>query len=150
VAGSPLTAPDGAPRLTWRARPEPLPAAAVTAPPARTAALAAATLRRLEAGAQLQAAVAADRLLVLGDDLPWCDGAVYLGWDAGLLLPATEAPDFPPDRNLPLELVAASLRSRVPADHSLVVLVSGTVLASPRPRRRADPAVLARLARSAR
>lgn len=130
--------------LTWRPRPEPLPAAAVTVPAPATPALAAATLLRLEAGAALRAAVAAERLLVLGEaaELPWCEGAQYLGWDAGLLLPTAVAPDLPAD------LLAASMRARLPADHTLVALLGGTVLAGPPPRRRADPAVLARLAGS--
>jgi hypothetical protein len=139
-----VVTPDPAgPDLTWRPRPEPLPAAAVTAPTGATAALAAAALLRLQAGAQLRAAVAAGRLLILGEaDLPWCDGALYLGWEGGLLLPTTLAPDRPAD------LLAASMRARLPAGHTLIALLSGTVLAGPPPRRRADPAVLARLAGS--
>ncbi|MFD0351131.1 hypothetical protein ACFQ0M_44070 [Kitasatospora aburaviensis] len=80
----------------------PLPAAAVLALGDAVPALAAAARERLRAGARLGVLLdddpglpAADHaLLVLGAeaDLPWADGARYLGRDAGLLVPTTARP----------------------------------------------------------
>ncbi|MCG6497724.1 hypothetical protein [Kitasatospora sp. A2-31] len=88
--------------LRWERREPPLPAAAVLALGDAVPALAAAARERLRAGARLGVLVdddpslpAADRaLLVLGPeaDLPWADGARYLGRDAGLLVPTTARP----------------------------------------------------------
>jgi hypothetical protein len=39
------------------------------------------------------------RVVVLGepDDLPWCPGVRYLGWDGGLLMPTEVAASVPAD-----------------------------------------------------
>ncbi|MFJ3788736.1 hypothetical protein [Kitasatospora sp. NPDC090091] len=88
--------------LRWERREPPLPAAAVLALGDAVPALAAAARERLRTGARLGVLVdddpslpAAERaLLVLGPeaDLPWADGARYLGRDAGLLVPTTARP----------------------------------------------------------
>ena len=58
--------------------------------------LRAAARRRIDAGAELRAAAGDGWLLILGDDLPWADGCVYVGHDGPLLLPTTRALDRPP------------------------------------------------------
>ncbi|MFJ2746629.1 hypothetical protein [Streptomyces sp. NPDC087297] len=88
--------------LRWERREPPLPAAAVLAVGDVVPGLAAAALARVRDGARLGVLAddgpglpAADRaLLVLGAeaDLPWADGARYLGRDAGLLVPTTARP----------------------------------------------------------
>ncbi|WP_405437470.1 hypothetical protein OG373_09625 [Streptomyces avidinii] len=88
--------------LRWERREPPLPAAAVLAVGDAVPGLAAAALERVRDGARLGVLAddgpglpAADRaLLVLGAeaDLPWADGARYLGRDAGLLVPTTARP----------------------------------------------------------
>ncbi|MFJ8565052.1 hypothetical protein [Streptomyces sp. NPDC093514] len=88
--------------LRWERREPPLPAAAVLAVGDAVPGLAAAALARVRNGARLGVLAddgpglpAADRaLLVLGAeaDLPWADGARYLGRDAGLLVPTTARP----------------------------------------------------------
>ncbi|GAA2796692.1 hypothetical protein RMN57_35700 [Kitasatospora sp. CM 4170] len=97
----PSTRPPAFP-LHWERREPPLPAAAVLALGDAVPALAAAARERLRAGARLGVLLdddpglpAADHaLLVLGAeaDLPWADGARYLGRDAGLLVPTTARP----------------------------------------------------------
>ncbi|MFJ4859401.1 hypothetical protein [Streptomyces sp. NPDC088748] len=101
---APTPAPTPAPSfpLRWERREPPLPAAAVLAVGDAVPGLAAAALARVRNGARLGVLAddgpglpAADRaLLVLGAeaDLPWADGARYLGRDAGLLVPTTARP----------------------------------------------------------
>ncbi|WKD31816.1 hypothetical protein [Streptomyces xanthophaeus] len=99
---APATAPAPSFPLRWERREPPLPAAAVLAVGDAVPGLAAAALERVRGGARLGVLAddgpglpAADRaLLVLGDeaDLPWADGARYLGRDAGLLVPTTARP----------------------------------------------------------
>jgi len=80
--------------LEWVPREPPLPAVAVAGSGPVAAALAASARSRVLEGAELRAAAADDWILVLGDsdDLPWADGAHYLGFDAGLLVPTTRTP----------------------------------------------------------
>lgn len=119
-------------RLRWSRREPPLPPAAVTACGERADHLRAAVRARLEAGAELRATADSEWVVAIGDDLPWVDGAVYLGWDAGLLVPTTLAP-------LPgAELVRESLT----LENDLVVLLPDRILISAMPQRRADPAAL--------
>lgn len=122
-------------RLRWARREPPLPLAAVAASGDAGRRLRAAVRDRLDRGAELRAAAGDDWIVALGDhaDLPWVDGASYLGWDSGLLLPTTLIP-WPPG-----ELVRESLA----AGEELVVLLPDRVLISAMPRRRADPAGLA-------
>ncbi|WP_328330306.1 hypothetical protein OHA70_08390 [Kribbella sp. NBC_00382] len=70
-------------------------------------------------------------LVVLGEELPWADGAIYLGWDSGVLVPTTVVPSPP----------VALLRSALP-EGELVVLLPDRVLVADAPARAADPALL--------
>jgi hypothetical protein len=125
-------------RWSWILREPPLPAAAVTARPQALNGLLAATARRVRAGHELRVAVGAAGGVVLGaeKELPWFPGAVYLGWEAGILVPTTRMP------SLPVDFLAATLRRRLPDRHGLVVLVPWAVLAAPMPGAPADPAAL--------
>ncbi|WP_345709286.1 hypothetical protein [Kitasatospora paranensis] len=136
--------------LRWERREPPLPAAAVLAVGDAVPALAAATRERVRGGARLavladdEAALpAADRaLLVLGAeaDLPWADGARYLGRDAGLLVPTTARP-----------VPAAALWRRViGAADRLGVLVPGHALVADTPAPITAPEALDAFTRPAR
>jgi len=96
--------------LTWHALDPARTPVAVLAGGTAATALAAAAVRGRERGLPLRAAASDDDLLVLGraDDLPWVDGATYLGEEAGLLLPTTLAP------NVPADLLRHAVRSVVP------------------------------------
>jgi hypothetical protein len=125
--------------LTWRPRPAPLDPVglAVRGEAARTLA------RRLlvrddEALARLAGVAAPGLLVVLGDaaDLPWVDGAVYLGRDAdapSLLLPTAREPSAP----LPLVERALLARARTAGT------AAGTTEASPPYAVLIDPPLLA-------
>lgn len=122
----------------WVHRDPPLTRAAVTAVGPAAHRLAAATTSRLDAGVTgLRAAGSRDRLVVLGDAdaLPWCDGARYLGWEAGVLVPTGARP------TLPTELLAARAR-RVLDRPGLVVLLPDAVVGSSMPRREVDRTAL--------
>jgi hypothetical protein len=87
--------------IAWRARPEPLAPIAVAARGAAAIALAARLgARGDEALARLRGVAGEEILVLIGDrdDLPWADGALYLGRDPAapsLLLPTALAPDAP-------------------------------------------------------
>ena len=118
----------------WRPRPDPLAPVGVAARGRAARALAERLLARDdEALARLHGVAGEDLLLVLGEapELPWADGATYLGRDPlapSLLLPTTHEPSVP----LPLlerALVARALR--VPnAPPPLAVLLDPPILAS--------------------
>lgn len=76
-------------KLGWVRREPPLATVAVAGSGAVGAELATAAQDR-----PLRVAAAGGWTLVLGDaaDLPWVDGACYLGFDQGLLVPTTRAP----------------------------------------------------------
>jgi len=116
----------------WRRREPPLPVAAVVAGGAASESLRIATLKRL-AEQEFRAAGGDGWLVVLGEELPWADGAVYLGWDSGVLVPTTSIPSPP----------VALLRAALPAGE-LVVLLPDRVLVADAPVRAADPALLGR------
>ena len=80
--------------LGWARREPPLPAVAVTGSGLVAELLAVSTRRRVAAGAGLRVAAGGDSIVVIGDaeDLPWSDGACYLGRDCGLLVPSTRRP----------------------------------------------------------
>jgi hypothetical protein len=125
--------------VRWSRRAEPLPAAAVAASGPVAADLRADTVVRVAAGARLRACGGAgDWLIVLGeeDELPWADGATYLGWDSGVLTPTLVRPRPTPD------LLREALRQLTGAQ-PLVALLPGVVLAGPLPREPVDPARLA-------
>ncbi|KQV17178.1 MULTISPECIES: hypothetical protein [unclassified Kitasatospora] len=120
--------------LQWERREPPLPSVAVLAVGAAVPGLAVAARERVRAGARL-AVLAEDGpglpttdrvLLVLGaeQDLPWADGARYLGRDAGLLTPTTARPT-----------PAATLWRRAlgAAEGQLCVLVPGRALVADPP-----------------
>jgi hypothetical protein len=127
--------------LGWQRREPPLPAAAVAALGDAAGELCRATLRRLADGADVRAAAGSSWLVVLADeaDLPWVSGAIYLGWDGGMLTPTTHAP-WPP-----ADLSHRAIKDWAPAGCDLIVLLPHAMLASPRPARVADPARLASL-----
>ncbi|GIG74921.1 hypothetical protein Pfl04_33250 [Planosporangium flavigriseum] len=126
--------------LRWHRRDAPLPAAAVVASGAVMAELRADTLIRVAAGAQLRVCASQEQgwLIVLGDraELPWADGAVYLGWDGGVLVPTLTEP-WPC-----ADLLREPLRRLVGQQVGLVALLPGLVLAGPLPREPVDPARL--------
>ncbi|MDI2126623.1 hypothetical protein [Yinghuangia seranimata] len=120
----------------WVRREPPLVAAAVAANGKAAARLAAGAARRVRAGTSLRAAADADWLVVIGapDDLPWADGARYLGWEHGVLVPTTQEP-----------LPAADLWREVfgaPNPGDLLVLMPDLVLVAPMPVWPADPTAL--------
>ncbi|TCO62076.1 hypothetical protein [Actinocrispum wychmicini] len=77
--------------ITWTRREPPLRPVAV----AGTDSLYDAARKRLADGVAIRAAVGDGWTLILGDDLPWADGAVYLGWEDGLLVPTLLRPSVP-------------------------------------------------------
>lgn len=100
--------------LGFLPRPTPLDALAVAAT-SHAKALARAALRRTDAElAALRGVAGASVLVLLGpaEQLPWCDGAIYLGRDPAapsLLLPTTLTP------TLPLPLVERAIGRHVDA-----------------------------------
>jgi hypothetical protein len=124
--------------LQWVRRSEPLVPVAVTATPGSEGALREATIRRLRSGASLRVVAHSGTLVVLGasDDLPWASSAIYLGWDAGVLVPTKRTP------TTPVEILAPTLRVLLPEGHDLVVLLPWAILVSPTPVRRGDPVAL--------
>ncbi|MEV0534020.1 hypothetical protein [Kitasatospora sp. NPDC050463] len=129
-----VTAPPSFP-LRWERREPPLPAAAVLGLGDAVPALAVATRERLVGGARLGVVAGDGALLVLGadTDLPWADGARYLGLDAGVLVPTTARP----------RPAAALWRTAVGAeDDRLCVLLPGHALVADPPPPSTDPAAL--------
>ncbi|MER6361738.1 hypothetical protein [Kitasatospora sp. NPDC001527] len=121
--------------LRWERREPPLAAAAVLAVGAAVPALAAATRERLTDGARLGVLADDTTLLVLGAerDLPWSDGARYLGHDGELLVPTTARPWPAP----------ALWRTALGAEPGeLCVLVPGHALVAAPPAPAADPEAL--------
>ncbi|HET9657406.1 MAG TPA: hypothetical protein VFP72_18785 [Kineosporiaceae bacterium] len=130
--------------LSWTRRDAPLDPVAVTCRPDHADELLSATLRRVLAGHELRVATGPGGSVVLGagDALPWFAGAVYLGWDRGVLVPTSRAP------SLPVDLLLASLRDRLPEGHGLVAVLPWAVLAAPMPVAVVDAAAVEALARS--
>ncbi|MFD0532155.1 hypothetical protein ACFQ1I_45380 [Kitasatospora arboriphila] len=123
--------------LRWERREPPLPPAAVLALGDAVPALAAATRARLLAGVRLGTLADAGALLVLGaaDDLPWADGARYLGREGELLVPTTARP-------LPVPaLWQAALGAR---RGQVCVLLPGHAMVADPPPPTTDPAALDR------
>jgi hypothetical protein len=86
---------------------------------------------------RLRATGSSDWLLLLGktEDLPWVEGARYLGWDHGILVPTTHCPA------VPMDLLARVLRRRYRAE--LIVLLPGEILTSTMPVHPVDVNLLA-------
>jgi len=134
-----MNRPEDDGRVRWVSRPVPLQAVAAAAAPGDVPALLDVVAGRVRDGASLRLVVGPGGCVVLGgsDDLPWCPGAVYLGWEVGTLVPTTRSP-------LPaVDLLLASLRARLPAAHGLVAVVPWGVLVAPSPSRSVDLAALA-------
>jgi hypothetical protein len=123
-----------APSPTWSPRDPPLLCVAVAAFGPAASALAGSTLQRLGAGQLLTASAGDGWLLVFGaaEDLPWCDGAVYLGNDSGCLVPTSQRCSVPPD------LVRASLVEQRPRPADVFVLLPGHALETLMPTARPD------------
>lgn len=117
-------------QLEWVRREPPLAPAAVAATGAALAPLREATVARLPSQ-DLRAVAGDDWLVVLGNDLPWADGAIYLGWDSGVLVPTVSMP------RPPVSLLRAALPTA-----ELMVLLPERLLLSEAPLRPADPALL--------
>ena len=116
-------------KITWGRRAVPLtPAAVLALGPARNL-LARGLVERLTLGADLQVHAGADCLLAIGNeaDLPWVDDAIWLGREAGLLVPTTWSV-------LPhIELVSRAIRRRVGAQAGWVVLLPDRLLVGMNP-----------------
>jgi len=116
--------------VAWRPRTTPLDAVGVAARGEAARSLARRLLARDdEALARLNGVAAPELLVVLGDsaDLPWVDGAVYLGRDAAapsLLLPTTREPA------VPLPLLERAFARAADAPPPLAVLLDPPLLAS--------------------
>ncbi|MEV6520699.1 hypothetical protein AB0M43_01995 [Longispora sp. NPDC051575] len=128
--------------LAWAPREPPLTPAAVVGFGPVASALADAAGRALAAGVRLRAAGHGSALLVLGEaeELPWVDGARYLGWDGPVLTPTTHRP-------LPS---AALWRGAVSGDRSpadLVAVLPERILVTATPREIADLGLLATVTR---
>jgi hypothetical protein len=121
--------------VTWAPREPPLPAVAVAGTGDAARRLRAGAAERVAAGADLRATANADWIVVLGaePDLPWAEGAAYLGWDAGLLLPTTSQP-WPP-----VDLLREAVRRTAGSVAGLVVLLPDRLLVSPMPARPLEP-----------
>ena len=124
-------------RPAWRDRAVPLRAAAVVAHGAAARDLARSARSRISAGASLSAASGHGFIVIISDeaDLPWSDGAVYLGWEAAVLVPTTQEP-------IPRTALIAEAARRTACTHDLVIVLPHTVLRTPNPRPIADPAQL--------
>jgi MoxR-vWA-beta-propeller ternary system protein len=123
--------------LRWLRREPPLACAAVAGSGAVAERLRLAAADRVAAGARLRACADAECVVVLGDtgDLPWADGAVFLGWDSGVLVPTTLVPSVPAD---------LLRRAVCGTSADLVAVMPGCVLVSSVPVRAADARLLAR------
>jgi len=116
--------------VVWRPRTAPLDPVGVAARGVAARALARRLLAREDkALARLSGAAAPDLLVVLGEaaELPWVDGAVYLGKDASaptLLLPTTREP------SVPLPLLERAFARTVAAPPPLAVLLDPPLVAS--------------------
>lgn len=127
--------------LSWSPQEPPRRPAAVLGREGSACRLALAVHQRGADAAGLRVAAAPGLLLVVGDeaDLPWADGATYLGREEGVLLPTTLAPSVPPD------LLRQALRGRT--GEADLVVVPGEVLVFAAAAGAPDPAWLLERAR---
>lgn len=127
-------------KVAWQQRRAPLVAAAVAGTGAPALDLATGLLRRTDDGlTPLRAVVASnadgtpEALVVLGppEQLPWCDGATYLGRSPqapGLLLPTVKAPTVPPGL-LVAALQIQRLTALLPVQERVLVIAVDQALA---------------------
>lgn len=87
-------------KLSWSARPDPLPVEGCWAQGTAALELEAKLKQR---GLHLQTARYPDGLLVLGSEVPWVDQLTYLGREGQVYMPTTAQP------NLPSEWLVAGL-----------------------------------------
>jgi hypothetical protein len=116
-------------KIAWRRRVTPLNPAAVLALGPTGPSLARGLVERLTLGADLQVHASADCLLAIGNeaDLPWVEDAIWLGREAGLLVPTTWSV-------LPhIDLVSRAIRSRVGPQAGWVVLLPDRLLVGMNP-----------------
>ncbi len=128
--------------LSWGRRATPLPAAAVAARSDDVPRLLAALTGRISsADADLRLMVGAAGGVVLGPEsqLPWFDGAHYLGWEAGVLVATHRIP------HPPIDLLVPSLRAVLPDSCDLIAVLPWGVLAARMPARPVDLAGVERL-----
>ena len=123
--------------IRWLAREPPLAPAAVSVIAGSVSGMLEALRVRCDLGASLRVVTGARRLVVLGepDDLPWCPGAEYLGWDGDVLLPTALR------LSVPVDLLRAAASRSTP----LLAILPGTMVFAERPVRPVDVAGLARL-----
>lgn len=135
---------DAGARIGWRTRHEPLRPAAVLADGQVAARLAAALAERVDHGADVEVHAGPGLVVAMGDpdDLPWIDGAVWLGAEAGLLVPTTLEPTPEP------HLVARAVAKSVGADAGWIVLTPDRIVVGRRAVGRPDAGRLRELARS--
>jgi hypothetical protein len=135
---------DAGARIGWRTRHEPLHPGAVLGDGLVAARLAAALAERVEHGADVEVHAGDGLVLAIGDaaDLPWVDGAVWLGAEAGLLVPTTLEPTPEP------HLVGRAVAKSVGADAGWIVLTPDRIVVGRRAAGHPDPGRLRELARS--
>lgn len=80
-------------RLVWAAREQPLDVEGLWAEGPAASALRRKLLANPRPG--LRVAESGDRMVVLGLDLPWVEGAIYLGREDNLYLPTLCSPNLP-------------------------------------------------------
>jgi hypothetical protein len=111
--------------VTWVVREPPLAPVAVAATGAAASRLVAALLRRVSLGG-LAGVAGEGVVVVIGEELPWAEGVVYLGRDPdapGVLLPTRLRP------GVPVDLFARAARAKVPeAAWPVAVLASPALL----------------------
>jgi hypothetical protein len=130
--------------IGWRIRGEPLRPAAVFGAGPIAARLVAALLERIERGADVEVHAGHDLVLAIGDadNLPWVDGAVWLGAEAGMLVPTTL--ELTPEPHL----VARAVAKAVGADAAWIVLTPDGIVVGRRAVGRPDLGRLRELAHS--
>lgn len=114
--------------ISWAARAVPLRPAAVLAQGAVAPILARVVVDRLTRGVELGVHASDGFLLAIGEerDLPWVDGATWLGREGLLLIPTTLEP------SLDTGLLTRAIVRRIGAVHGWVILLPGRLLTGER------------------
>ena len=120
--------------IRWAPRPNPLRPAAVLGRGAVAQALAGVLAERVSGGADFDVHAGDGWVLALGDegDLPWVDGATWLGREGSLLIPTTLEPL--PD----IALVSRAVARRVGQPGAWIVLLPDRLLVGVRSTGRPD------------